>query len=107
MDADRIRRLRPQLTRYLKQFDSGFARRDTRAYFPIDVEGQLSDLGEKSCAPMALEAGFPPRNLQEFLTTYKWDEDRARDRLRELVIREHSGPNSIAVIDETNDVKIR
>lgn len=105
MDADQIRRLRPKLTRYLKQFDSCFARRDTRAYFPIYVEGQLSDLSEKSCEPIALEAGIPPRNLQEFLTTYKWDEDRARDRLRELVIREHSGANSIAIIDETSDVK--
>lgn len=105
MDADQIRRLKPELTRYMRWFDNCFARRDTRAYFPIYVEGQLSDLGEKSCEPIALEAGIPPRNLQEFLTTYKWDEDRARDRLQELVIREHSGPNSIAVIDETSDVK--
>ena len=105
MDADQIRRLRPELTRYLKQFESCFARRDTWAYFPVYVEGQLSDLGAKSCEPTALEAGIPPRNLQEFLTTYKWDEDRARDRLQERVIRQHSGPNAIAIIDETSDVK--
>lgn len=105
MDADQIRRLRPKLTRYLKQFDDCFSRRDTQAYFPIYVEGQLSDFSAKSCEPIALEAGIPPRNLQEFLATYKWDEDRVRDRLRELVIREHSGANSIAVIDETSDVK--
>ena len=105
MDADQIRRLRPELTRYLKQFESCFARRDTWAYFPIYVEGQLSDLREKSCEPMALGAGLPPRNLQEFLAHYKWDEDLTRDRLHELVVRRHSGPNSIGIIDETSDVK--
>jgi len=43
--------------------------------------------------------------LQEFLATYKWNEDLTRDRLQEIVVREHSGPNSIAIIDETSDVK--
>ena len=42
MDADQIRRLRPELTRYRKRFDDCFARCDTRAYFPVYVEGQLS-----------------------------------------------------------------
>ena len=60
MDADQIRRLKPELTRYVKQFESCFARRDTWAYFPIYVEGQLSDLGKKSCEPIALGAGIPP-----------------------------------------------
>jgi SRSO17 transposase len=105
MDADQIRRLRPQLTRFLKRFDECFARRDTRAYFPLYVEGQLSDLPAKSCEPIALQAGVPPRNLQEFLSAYKWDEGRARDRLRELVMSDHAGPNSICIVDETSDVK--
>lgn len=105
MDADRIRRLRPELTRYLKRFDDCFARSDTRQYLPVYVEGQLSNLSEKSCEPIALAAGVPPRNLQEFLSAYKWDESLARDRLRELVIADHAGPNSIAVVDETSDVK--
>lgn len=105
MDADEIRRLRPMLTRYLTRFDDCFARRDTRAYFPVYVGGQLSDLDAKSCEPIALAAGVPPRNLQEFLATYKWEEDRARDRLQRMVAREHSGPNSIGIADETSDVK--
>jgi SRSO17 transposase len=105
MDADQIRRLRPMLTGYLKRFDDCFARRETRAHLRTYVEGQLSDLDQKSCEPIALAAGIPPRNLQEFLARYKWQEDRTRDRLHEMVIREHSGPNSIAIIDETSDVK--
>jgi len=105
MDAKQIRQLKPMLTRYLKQFDDCFSRRDTRAHFSTYVEGQLSDLGEKSCEPIAVAAGIPPRNLQEFLSTYKWEEDRTRNRLHEIVIRDHSGRNSVGIIDETSDVK--
>ena len=43
MDADQIRQLRPLLGRYLKRFDDCFDRRDTRAYLPVYVAGQLSD----------------------------------------------------------------
>lgn len=105
MDADQIRRLRPMLSGYMGEFDDCFVRPETRAHFRRYVEGQLSDLDAKSCEPIALAAGVAPRNLQEFLATCKWDEDRARDRLQEIVVREHSGPNSIAIIDETSDVK--
>jgi len=105
MDAGQIRQLKPMLTRYLKRFDDCFDRRDTRAHFSTYVEGQLSDLGEKSCEPMALAAGIPPRNLQEFLAHYKWEEDRTRNRLQQIVVREHAGPHAIGIIDETSDVK--
>ena len=105
MDAEEIRRLKPMLTRYLKQFDDCFAHRRTRAHFSTYVEEQLSDLGEKSCEPIVVAAGIPPRNLQEFLSTYKWEEDRTRNRLQEIVKRDHAGPNAVGVIDETSDVK--
>jgi SRSO17 transposase len=105
MDADQIRLLKPMLTRYLHQFDDCFARRDTRAHFSTYVDGQLSNLKEKSCEPIALAAGIPPRNLQEFLTAYRWEEDRTRERLQQMVVHQHAGPNAIGVIDETSDVK--
>jgi SRSO17 transposase len=105
MEADQILCLKPKLTRYLKQFADCFARRDTRALLPVYVEGQLSDLPAKSCEPIALAADVAPRTLQEFLSQHKWDEGRMRDRVQELVAREHAGPNSIGIIDETSDVK--
>jgi SRSO17 transposase len=105
MDADQIRRLKPELTRYFHEFDDCFARRDTRAHFPVYVEGQLSELPGKSCEPMALAAGVAPRTLQEFLSQHRWDEDALRRRLHEIVIHDHTGPNSIGLIDETSDVK--
>jgi SRSO17 transposase len=105
MDAEQIRGLKPMLTRYLEQFGDCFTQRQTRAHFSTYVEGQLSDLGQKTCEPIALAAGIPPRNLQEFLSSYKWEEDRTRNRLQELVMRDHAGPHAIGVIDETSDVK--
>lgn len=105
MDADQIRRLKPRLIRYLGEFDDCFSRREARQHFSTYVEGQLSDLGEKSCEPIALAAGVPPRNLQEFLAAYKWDEDRARNRLHEMVVRDDAGPNAVGIFDETSDVK--
>jgi SRSO17 transposase len=105
MDADQIRGLKPMLTRYLKRFDDCFARQDTRAHMPVYVGGQLSDLPAKSCEPIALEAGVAPRTLQEFLSQHKWDENRMRTRLQQMVAGDHAGPNSIGIIDETSDVK--
>ena len=81
MDADRIRQLRPLLTKYLKRFEDCFDRQDTRSYLPVYVEGQLSNLTEKSCEPIALAAGVPPRNLQEFLANYRWDSSASRGGL--------------------------
>jgi SRSO17 transposase len=105
MDAEQVRQLKPKLKGYLKRFDDCFSRGESREHFVTYVEGQLSDLPEKSCEPIAVAAGVPPRCLQEFLGAYQWDEDRARDRLQEMVMREDAGPNSIGIIDETSDVK--
>jgi SRSO17 transposase len=105
MDADLIRSLKPMLTGYLKRFDDCFARQDTRAHLPVYVGGQLSDLPAKSCEPIALAAEVAPRTLQEFLSQHQWDESRMRERVQELVAREHAGPNSVGIIDETSDVK--
>jgi len=52
MDTDEIRQLKPMLSRFLKWFDSCFSREPTRAYLPVYVEGQLSDLPRKSVEPM-------------------------------------------------------
>ena len=105
MDAEQIRQLRPRLVDFLGEFDDSFARRDTRAHFSVYVEGQLSDLPAKSVEPIALNAGVAPRTLQEFLSLLKWDEDHMRDRLQEIVNRDHSGPFVVGLIDETSFAK--
>lgn len=105
MDAQQFRQLKPMLRRYLGEFDDCFARKDTRAHLSKYVEGQLSDLGRKSVEPIALKVGVPVRTLQEFLSQHCWDNERMWDRLQEIVVRDHSGSNSIGIIDETSFVK--
>lgn len=105
MDAKQIRQLRPKLTQFLARFDDCFQRSDTRAHMPVYIEGQLSDLREKSVEPIAIDAGVAPRTLQEFLSQLKWDQDRMRDRVQEIVQTAHGGARSIGIIDEGSYVK--
>jgi SRSO17 transposase len=104
MDAQQIRRLRPELEEYLGQFDDCFARRDTRRHLPKYVEGQLSDLPRKSVEPMALKGDVPVRTLQEFLSQHEWDHLKMRDRLQQMVARERPG-EVVGIIDETSVAK--
>src|SRR5262249_37713452 len=101
MDAEQIRRLRPELGRYLRQFRDCFGNSSTRAHLPVYVRGQLSDLPRKSVEPMALAEGVAPRTLQEFLSLLEWDDGRLVDRLQQLVARDHASPRAVGVIDET------
>lgn len=105
MDVVQIRALKPRLDAYLACFEDCFSRCDTREHLAVYVNGQLSDLAQKSVEPMALAAGIPPRTLQEFLARYKWDENVLRQRLHHLIAREHACPHSIGLIDETSDTK--
>jgi SRSO17 transposase len=105
MDAQQIRELEPKLDRFLGRFADCFARKDTRAHLGVYVRGQLSSLPEKSVEPIALAAGVPPRTLQEFLSQFKWDEERMRDRVQQVVMAEHAGAHAIGIFDETSDPK--
>src|SRR3954470_317184 len=105
MDIPQLRKLKPALRKFLKRFDHCFPRRDTRAHLPVYVSGQLSDIPEKSVEPIALNAGVPPRTLQEFLSQHRWDHDLLRDDLQGVVRDDHSGPHSVGIFDETSDVK--
>jgi SRSO17 transposase len=69
------------------------------------VEGQLGPLPRKSIEPMADAAGVPPRNLQQLLSLYKWDESAMRDREQQIVAARHGHPHSIGILDETSFAK--
>ena len=105
MDANTILRIKPELTRFLHQFDDCFGRVTTRRYLDLYVEGQLSHLPRKSIEPMADAVGEPPRNLQQFLSLFRWDEAAVRDRLQQYIARHHGHQHSVGVIDETSFVK--
>ncbi len=105
MDLSQIRRLESELTGFLDLFHDCFGRKDTRSHLGVYVRGQVSDLPEKSVEPIALHAEVAPRTLQEFLAQHRWEEDKLRDRLQQLVAKEHQGPHTIGLIDETSDPK--
>src|SRR3989304_627541 len=105
MDADTILGISPALTRYLRQFDDCFGRCTARQHLDTYVEGQLGPLPRKSIEPMADAAGIPPRNLQQLLSLYHWDELAMRDRLGQLVAAGHAHPHGIGILDETSFAK--
>jgi SRSO17 transposase len=105
MDASMILQIKPELTRFLHQFDGYFGRVTTRRYLDLYVEGQLGPLPRKSLEPMADAFGEPPRNLQEFLGLFRWDEQGVRNELQQYVARRYTCAQSVGVIDETSFVK--
>lgn len=105
MDANVIMMIKPELTQFLRRFDDCFGRATTRRYLDIYIEGQLGDLPRKSIEPMADAVGEPARNLQQFLSLFRWNEQATRDRLQQYVARRHAHQHSVGVIDETSFVK--
>lgn len=105
MDAKQIQRLGPLLETYLHQFDDCFGRSEPARHLRTYVTGQLSDLQRKSMEPMADAAGQSPRNLQHFLALHAWDEVRMRDKLQQMIARDHPHACSVGVIDETGHPK--
>lgn len=105
MDADTILKLKPALTRFLHEFDPCFGRITARRHLDTYLMGQLGPLERKSIEPIADASGTPPRNLQQFLGLYRWDESDMRDRLQQRVAQWHAHPHSVGIIDETSFVK--
>lgn len=101
MDIEVLASLRPELERFARRFDDCIKTRPSQAHLRTYLAGQLSDLPRKSVEPIALQAGVAPRTLQEFLAFHRWDERAMRDRVQEIVARDHAHPEAIGVIDET------
>src|ERR1700684_3989481 len=71
----------------------------------IYVQGLLSDLGRKNVEAIAMVFNKPPRTLQRFLESVKWDESGVRDQCQRLVAREHAHAEAIGCIDESGTAK--
>ena len=102
MDLEQLRQLQSALYEYVAQFDGCVKGNPNRQHLRTYLEGQLGSLPRKSVEPIALEAGVPPRTLQEFLAIHDWDEQKVARHHRELVRFNHGQGNAIAIIDETS-----
>jgi SRSO17 transposase len=105
MDARQIGKLGGRLMDLLGEVDDCFVRSEPRDHLRRYVAGQLSDLPRKSIEPIALASGTPPRTLQRFLESVRWDECRLRDRLQAIVARDHGDARAIGTIDESGHPK--
>ncbi len=102
MNVKELEALRPRLDAYLAQFDDCIKTRPSRGHLRTYVNGQLGPLERKSVEPIALDAGTPPRTLQEFLAIHRWDEEKVATRVRQQVKEHHASDAAIAVFDETS-----
>jgi SRSO17 transposase len=105
MTSEQVRSLGPALDTFLGELDDCFLTGQTRGHLREYVKGQLSDLPRKSVEPMAELAGVPARTLQEFLSLSDWDHGKARDRVQQIVARDHADPHAVGVVDESGHPK--
>src|SRR6266852_1495704 len=89
MTLKQIASLGKELAKFLALFSDCFRSRAGFALLQIYVQGLLSGLQRKNVEAIALEFGKPPRTLQRFVESIKWDEVGVRDDCLELVAREH------------------
>jgi len=105
MTTDQILSLGPQLADFVGEFDGCFGRSEPRGHLASYVKGQLSDLPRKSVQPIADFTDTPRRTLQEFLDWSPWDRGLVRDRVQQLVVRDHVDPQGIGIIDDSGHPK--
>lgn len=93
------------LAQFLTLFADCFKRRAGRGLLHAYIRGLLSQVQRKNVEAIALDQNVPPRTLQRFLESIKWEEQRLRDRCQKLVADEYADPQAIGCIDETGTVK--
>lgn len=105
MTLEQIASLGRKLAAFLILFSDCFKRTEGRALIHIYVRGLLSDLQRKNCEAIALRFGCPPRTLQRFLESVKWDDERLRDKCQRIIATEHAHQEAIGTIDESGNTK--
>ena len=102
MDVATLEQFRSALEVFCGEFEDCIKTKPSREHLRTYITGQLGPLQRKSVEPIALEAGVPPRTLQEFLSFHRWEEKQVAKRVRELVVKRHADPEAVAVMDETS-----
>jgi hypothetical protein len=80
MTLRQIASLGKELAKFLALFRHCFRSCPGFALLQVYVQGLLSDVQRKNVEAIALERGTPPRTLQRFLESIKWDEAGLRDQ---------------------------
>lgn len=105
MTVGQIASLGKELTKFLVLYVGCFRSQPGFALGRVYVQGLLSDLGRKNVEAIAMEFDTPPRTLQRFVESVKWDEGAVRDQSQQLVACEHAHAEAIGCIDESGTAK--
>jgi SRSO17 transposase len=105
MTLKQIAALGRKLSVFLALFADCFGRCDARELLRVYVKGQLSNLHRKTAEAIALRFKTPPRTLQRFLESIKWDEEKLRDRCQQIVAGDHATCEAIGCVDESGTTK--
>jgi SRSO17 transposase len=105
MTLEQIAQLGRKLILFLALFADCFVGSRGRKLLRTYVKGQLSDVQRKNVEAIALRFNTPPRTLQRFLESIKWDEEKLRDRCQQIVATEHAHQDAIGCIDESGNTK--
>ena len=110
MTTEQVQALGPALTAFLRPLRRFFDSSKTLEHFRNYTRGLLSDLPRKTAEPIAIQAGVPPRNLQQFLKACLWDHDGLIDEVqRQLlaaVVQLPADPiGTVGILDETSALK--
>jgi len=110
MTESELRRVGPALAKYLDKYLFCCHSTQTFGHLGAYVRGLLSDLKRKTCEPIALKAGTPPRTLQEFLRDHVWSYEQIRaqhyDHVAALLPRlPNDDLGNVGFIDETSAAK--
>ncbi len=105
MTLKQIASLGKELAKFLALFVGCFRSRPGFALLQVYVRGLLSNVPRKNIEAIALELGRPPRTLQRFVESIKWDEAGVRDECQRLVARAHAHPEAIGCLDESGTAK--
>jgi SRSO17 transposase len=102
-----IDKLGDELLKFHAIFEKGFKRIEQRGHGLCYLQGLLSEMDRKSMEPIALkfmgEKGV--RNLQRFMSDYKWDEELIARCHKEEVSAELSTPDGVFSVDSSENVK--
>jgi len=105
MTLKEIKSLGRQLSAILVLFADCFGTSASRRLLRVYVQGQLSNIQRKTCETIALKFDTAPRTLQRFLESIKWNEEKLRDKVQQIVARDHGHPDAVGTIDESGTAK--
>lgn len=110
MTREQVEAIGPEFTAFLQRFERFFDTLKSIRHFRNYTRGLLSDLPRKTAEPLALYAGVPPRNLQQFLKACLWDHDGLSNAVqRQLLDASAHLPSdpigTIGILDETSSLK--